>query len=418
MSHDDLLVMRIESQEAPVKRRRLVAPEVRVLYWSALGNDSNLQEVAMRTATIALLVLAIAVLAPAPSVAQTRTAKTLDVYVIDVEGGNSTLFVSPSGESLLIDTGNAGAAAPRDAGRIVDAIKDAGLRRIDYLITTHWHGDHFGGMAELAAKVPIREFIDHGPNVQPGELADTFLQKTYPRLYANARHIVVKPGEKIPIAGLDVRVVTSAGQVLQTPLHGAGKPNPYCANLKPGDNNAEDPQSVGVYMTFGKFRTIHLGDLTKNKEFELMCPINRIGAVDVLLGLHHGQASSNSEVLVYALHPRVAIMNNGTRKGGEPEVMKTVHSSPGLEDLWQLHFSLLSGQEYTVPGMFIANTIDEQQPTIPVAPTPAPQPGPGAPPAPVHNGKAYWIKLSARQDGSFTVTNARNGFSKTYQAAR
>jgi hypothetical protein len=161
-----------------------------------------------------------------------------------------------------------------------------------------------------------------------------------------------------------------------------------------------------------------LGDLTKNKEFELMCPTNRLGTVDVLLGLHHGQASSNSEVMVHALHPRVAIMNDGTRKGGEPDVMKTVHSSPGLEDLWQLHFSTLSGQEYTVPGMFIANTIDDQQPTIPIAPTPAPQPGPGATPAPVHNGTAYWIKLSAQVDGSFTVTNARNGFSKTYKGGR
>jgi hypothetical protein len=160
-------------------------------------------------------------------------------------------------------------------------------------------------------------------------------------------------------------------------------PNPYCANFKPGENNAEDPQSVGVYVTFGKFRTIHLGDLTKNKEFELMCPTNRIGTVDVLLGLHHGQASSNSEVLVDAVHPRVAIMNNGTRKGGEPEVMKTVHSSPGLEDLWQLHFSVLSGQEYTVPGMFIANTIDEPQSALPIAPVAAPPPGPGAPPPPV-----------------------------------
>jgi len=137
--------------------------------------------------------------------------------------------------------------------------------------------------------------------------------------------------------------------------------------------------------------------------------------VDVLLGLHHGQASSNSQVLVHALHPRVAIMNDGTRKGGEPEVMKTMHSSPGLEDLWQLHFSVLSGQEYTVPGMFIANTVDEAPAAMPIAPTPAPQPGPGAPAAPLHNGKAYWIKLSAQQDGSFTVTNARNGFSKTYK---
>jgi competence protein ComEC len=370
----------------------------------------------MHRATVLLWVLAIAMLVSTPSMAQTRTSSTLDIYVIDVEGGNATLFVAPSHESLLIDTGNAGAAAARDAGRIMEAIEDAGLQQIDHLITTHWHGDHFGGMAELASRVAIREFIDHGPNVQPGEAADTFLQKTYPQLYAKAKHTVVKAGDKISMAGIDVRVVTSAGETIQTPLPGAGMPNPYCAHFKAGENNAEDPQSVGVYVTFGKFRTVHLGDLTKNKEFELMCPNNRVGVVDVLLGLHHGQASSNSQVLVHALHPRVAIMNNGTRKGGEPEVMKTVHSSPGLEDLWQLHFSLLSGQEYTVPGMFIANTIDDQQPTMPIAPMPAPQPGPGAPPAPVHNGKAYWIKLSAQQDGSFTVTNARNGFSKTYGA--
>lgn len=365
----------------------------------------------MRTA---LAVLVVALFASALSMAQTQTARTLDVYTIDVEGGNATLFVTPSRESLLIDTGNAGAAAVRDAGRIMDAIKDSGVRQIDHLITTHWHGDHFGGMAELASRVPIREFIDHGPNVQPGEAADALLQKTYPQLYAKAKHTVVKAGDTIAMASLDVRVVTSAGEVIKAPLPGAGMPNPYCANFKSGDNNAEDPQSVGIYATFGKFRTIHLGDLTKNKEFELMCPNNRIGAVDVLLGLHHGVATSNSETLVHALHPRVAIMNNGTRKGGEPEVMKTLHTSPGLEDLWQLHFSLLSGQEYTVPGMFIANTVDDQQSTMPITPIPAPQPGPSVLPAPVHNGTAYWIKLSAQRDGSFTVTNARNGFSKRY----
>jgi competence protein ComEC len=370
----------------------------------------------MHRAIALISILAFAMLACGVACAQPQTARSLEVYVIDVEGGNATLFVSPGRESLLIDTGNAGAAAPRDAGRIVDAIKDAGLQQIDHLIITHWHGDHFGGLAELAGKVPIREFIDHGPNVQPGELADTFLEKTYPKLYANAKHTVAKPGDKIALAGLDVRVVASAGETIKTPLPGAGKPNPYCASFKPGESNAEDPQSVGIYMTYGKFRTIHLGDLTKNKEFELMCPNNRIGTVDVLLGLHHGQASSNSEVMVHALHPRVAIMNDGTRKGGEPEVMKTVHSSPGLEDLWQLHFSVLSGQEYTVPGMFIANTIDEQPTALPIAPIPAPQPGPGAPPPPAHNGTAYWIKLTARQDGSFTVLNARNGFSKTYKA--
>src|SRR5437667_59874 len=360
----------------------------------------------MRAALVLLLVFAVAGFA---------AAKTLDIYVIDVEGGNATLFVSPSGESLLIDTGNIGAGAPRDAGRIIAAMKDAGVQQIDHLITTHWHGDHFGGMAELASKVTIREFIDHGPNVQPGQAADDFLEKTYPVLLAKAKHTVVKPGDKISIAGIDARVVSSAGAIIKAPLPGAGARNPYCANFKPGENNAEDPQSVGTYVTFGQFRTAHLGDLTKNKEFELMCPNNRLGTVDVLLGLHHGVDTSNSDVLVHALHPRVAIMNNGTRKGGQPEVMKTLHSSSGLEEVWQMHFSQLSGQEYTVPGMFIANLFDEPLAAMPVAPVSAPQPGPNAPPAPVHNGTAYWIKVSAQADGSFTVTNARNGFSKTYR---
>src|SRR5256885_4232883 len=155
------------------------------------------KEVTMRKWIVMFLVLSCTVFA---------ASKNLEIYVIDVEGGNATLFVSPSGESLLIDTGNAGAAAPRDAGRIVAAIKDAGLQQIDHLIVTHWHGDHFGGLAALAPQIPIREFIDHGPNVQPGEPADTFLQKTYPQLYANAKHTVVKPGDKISMAGMNVRV--------------------------------------------------------------------------------------------------------------------------------------------------------------------------------------------------------------------
>jgi len=363
----------------------------------------------MRTAIVMMLFVALTAFG---------ASKTLDIYIVDVEGGNATLFVSPTGESLLIDTGNAGAQAPRDAARIIAAMKDAGLQQIDHLIITHWHGDHFGGLAELASKVSIKEFIDHGPNVQPGQLADDFLQKTYPGIIAKGKHTVAKPGDKIAIAGFDARIVTSAGQFIKTPLAGAGARNPYCANFKAGENNAEDPMSVGTYVTFGKFRTAHLGDLTKNKEFELMCPVNRLGTVDLLLGLHHGQATSNSEVIVHALRPRVGVMNNGTRKGGEPETMKVVHSSPGLEDLWQIHFSQLSGQEYTVPGMFIANTIDEAQAALPVAPIPAPQPGPNAPPAPAHNGTAYWIKISAEQDGTFTVTNSRNGFSKTYHKIR
>ena len=367
---------------------------------------------------IILLVLSL-VFFSASVIAQTRTPRTtLDIYVIDVEGGNSVLFVTPAGESVLIDTGNVPPGAVRDAERIMAAVRDAGITQIDHLIITHWHGDHFGGLTELASRIPIKQFIDHGANAQPTPQTDEFLQKTYPALYAKATHTIVKAGDKIPVAGLDWRVVASAGEVLKSPLPGAGKSNPYCANFKPGENNPEDPQSVASYIRFGKFSTVHLGDLTKNKEFELMCPNNRIGTVDLLLGLHHGQASSNSEVLVHALRPRVAIMNDGTRKGGEPEVMQTVHSSPGLEDLWEMHFSLLSGQEYTVPGMFIANLVDDPQPNMPITPITAPAPGPGAPPPPQHNGTAYWIKVSAQSDGTFTVTNTRNGFSKTYRRGR
>jgi competence protein ComEC len=369
----------------------------------------------MLLAAIAGLAALLAQAEPDRAVAQTRT--TLDIYVIDVEGGNATLLVAPSGESLLIDTGNvAPEAAIRDAERILAATQDARLTQIDHLIVTHWHGDHFGGLAELAKRIPIRHFIDHGANVQPAPAADDFLAKVYPELYAKARHTVVKPGDKIAVAGLEVRVVTAAGETIKAALPGAGAPNPYCASFKPGDNNAEDPMSVGVHVRFGKFRTVHLGDLTRNKEFELMCPNNRIGAIDLLLGLHHGQATSNSEVLVHATHPRVAIMNNGTRKGGEPETMRVVHTSPGLEDLWQMHFSQLSGQEYTVPSIFIANMQDDPLSAMPVAPVSAPTPGPGAPPPPAHNGPAYWIKVSAQTDGTFTVTNTRNSFSKTYRA--
>jgi beta-lactamase superfamily II metal-dependent hydrolase len=342
--------------------------------------------------------------------AQTRA--TLDIYLIDVEGGNATLFVAPSGESLLNDTGNGGAAATRDTDRIMAAVNDAGLKRIDHLVTTHYHGDHFGAMETLAGRIPIGNYIDHGPNVQPNAAADAFLQKVYPQLYAKSRHTVVKPGDRIAMKGLDVRVVTSAGQPLASPLSGAGKANPYCAAYKPKDPDAtENAQSVGTHFTHGRFKAVHLGDLTWNKEFDLMCPSNRLGTVDLFVVSHHGQAVSNAEVLVHALEPRVAILNNGTRKGGQPDGMRVLFSSPRLEDLWQLHFSQLSGQEYTVPGLFIANLVDDQPAAMPIA---AVTPGPGSGPAPVHNGPAYWIKVAARDDGSFTVTNARNGFSKAY----
>ncbi len=340
----------------------------------------------------------------------------MEIYAVDVEGGKATLIVSPSGESLLIDTGNIGEGAQRDSARIMSAIKDAGLQQIDHLITTHWHRDHIGAMALLAGQIPIREFIDHGPNVQPDAVVDAFLL-TYPKLYAKSKHTVVKPGNKIPVAGLDVLVVTSAGEAMTTPLPGTGMPNPYCAAFKRQRlDNSENAQSIGIHIAFGAFRVVDLGDLSANKEFDLMCPNNPFGTVDLFMVSHHGQPRANFEVLVHAIEPRVAIMNNGTRKGGQPRVMNVIHTAPGIEDLWQLHFSLLSGQEYTVPGLFIANLTDKPQPLMPLAPMPTPPRGEALPPNAVHNGTAHWIKVSAQEDGAFVVTNTRNGFSKTYRA--
>jgi len=348
------------------------------------------------------------------ALALTQPPKTLDIYTIDVEGGKATLVVSPSGESILIDTGNIGEGAERDAMRIMAAIEDAGLHEINHLITTHWHRDHIGAMALLANQIPIREFIDHGANVQPDPKVDAF-QRRYPGLFAHARHTVVKAGDSISVGGLDLVVVTSAGKAITKPLSGGGTPNPYCATFNPQrEDHTENAQSIGVHIAFGKFRVLDLGDLSANKEFELMCPNNPIGAVDLFMVSHHGQPSSNFEVLVHAIKPRVAIMNNGTRKGGQPRVMEVIHTAPALEDLWQLHFSLLSGQKYTVPGIFIANGVDEVQQAMPLEPIPTPPRGTPLPPSAVHNGAAYWIKVSAHQDGSFAVTNSRNNFSKTY----
>ena len=361
------------------------------------------------------LCIVLALMLPGVASSQTRgTQTTLDIYVVDVEGGNAVLFVAPSGESVLIDSGNAGAGAVRDAERIVAAAKDAGLTKIDHLITTHYHGDHIGGLAELAARIPIMEFIDHGPNVQANPTTDAFLQGGYRELYSKTKHTIAKPGDTIAVKGLDWRVATSAAQVVQTPLQGRAVPNPYCAKFTPQTGNmTEDDQSLGSVITFGKFRTIHLGDLTLNRQFDLMCPNNRIGTVDLLIAARHGNV--NAELLTHAINPRVIVTNNGTRKGAQPEAMKIFFSSPRVEDVWQIHFSQLAGQEYTVPGMFIANGFDQPLESMPVAPFAAPPQGQQAPPAPEHNGRAYYLKISAQQDGTFSVTNTRNGFSKTYR---
>jgi beta-lactamase superfamily II metal-dependent hydrolase len=316
-----------------------------------------------------------------------RAAGSLDVYFIDTEGGQSTLFVSPSGQTMLVDTGNLSPTG-RDPGRIAAVAKVAGVKRIDYLLITHYHSDHVGGVPELARLLPITNFVDHGPCVETSPMMES-LYHDYLQVRDKGNHILAKPGDRIPIAGIDVQVLTSAGQEISSPLPGAGAPNPVCATTQlrevdPGEN----AQSVGTLITYGKFRIIDLGDLTWNKEMQLACPVNKIGTVDVYLSTHHGLSLSNCPAIVHALRPRVAIVNNGQTKGGAPEALRTIRSSPGIEDVWQLHYSKNATQEENAPAPFIVN-IDQDLP-------------------------ASWIELAAHDDGQFTVTNSRNGKTKMY----
>ena len=336
--------------------------------------------------------------------AQTR-GKTLDIYVIDVEGGEATLFVSPSGQTMLVDTGYPGFEG-RDADRIAVVAKQAGVQQIDYLVVTHFHGDHMGGAAQLAARLPIRRFLDHGTTVDQGEQAVRSF-RAYADVRSKGSHTELRPGDTVPIEGMDVRVIASGGSVLRDPLPGGGQQNPPCATYKlqgseitsrAGD--AEDSRSVSLFISFGQFQTVIMGDLTWNKEFDLMCPRGKLGQIDAYLVSHHGSDTSGSEALVHMLRPRVGIMNNGPRKGGAVQTFEILRRSPGFEDLWQNHYSIAGGSQHNMPEQFIAN-LDNGASATPDAP-------------PVHMGPANWIKLSAENDGSFTVTNSRTGQMKSY----
>ena len=359
-------------------------------------------KLAKTTAAAALLTLATAL------ILQAQRPATLDIYVVDVDGGEATLFVSPSGESLLVDAGWPGFEG-RDANRIAAAATQAGVKQIDYLVVTHFHADHMGGVAQLAGNLPIKHFIDHGPDAQTGDRAAAAF-RPYADLRA-ANHVAAVPGAKIPIGGITAQIIASNGVVLATPLAGAGGPNPLCAGFTlqetvPGQEatRAEDARSVSTAITFGRFRTVIMGDLGWNLERDLMCPNNKLGTVDLYLVSHHGSETSGSEALVYALHPRAAVMNNGAAKGGAPQTFQILRKSPGLEDLWQNHYSIAAG-DANRPENFIANLEPR---------TLSAQSANGQPAAPNHMGPANWIKVSASEDGSFTIANSRNGFTKRY----
>jgi beta-lactamase superfamily II metal-dependent hydrolase len=322
----------------------------------------------------------------------TRAQKNSDlkIYFVDVEGGQSTLFVSPSGESLLIDTGFPGA---RDADRIATVAKQASLTEITYLLITHYHGDHVGGVPELATRIPIRTFIDHGPIMEqtlnvPASFA------AYAPVREKGEHIIAKPGDKLPIKGIDVQVISAAQQVITKPLKGGGADNSLCSEFQPKDESkdillaGENAASVGSVISLDKFRMVDFGDLTWNHEHDLACPKNLIGTVDLYLTTHHGQDISGLPMLVYAMKPRAIIMNNGAKKGGAVATFEIIHHMPMPADLWQLHFAT-GAAENNSPEKFIAN-MDETT--------------------------SNFIQVTAKSDGSFRVTNSRNGYSQEYPA--
>jgi beta-lactamase superfamily II metal-dependent hydrolase len=324
---------------------------------------------------------------PQPASAQApATEKHLLIYSIDVEGGQSTLLVAQSGASLLIDTGWP-TADGRDAQRIQAAMLDAGITRIDHLLVTHFHHDHVGGLPELVKRVPIGEFIDHGPNREDSQITrDDYA--AYLKVIEGKPRRIVHPGNAIDLPGLTTIVLTADGEHIASIPGIKPVTNPYCAaEPKWPVDDSENARSTGLLVTFGKFRFIDLADLTKAKEFALICPVNPIGTVDLYLSAHHGLDQSNSRAIVDALHPRVAIMNNGTRKGGSPVAWQTIHDSPGLKELWQLHTAEAAGS-LNSPDALIANLKGGADGT--------------------------YLKVVANADGSFTVINPRNKSSVAY----
>jgi len=347
---------------------------------------SNRTRRATVTAILTLFFFAVALAAPPAA------KNPLQIYFIDVEGGQSTLFVTPAGQSLLIDTGWPG-FDNRDASRIVAAAKDAGISKIDFVLLTHYHRDHTGGVPQLAGRFPIGAFLDHGPNREPAE-ATAQIWQAYLKTVAD-KHLtrtVEKPGDSLPLRGVETEVISADGVVIANPLPGAGAANPACNSApQPPADASENARSLGTLFTFGKLRILDLGDLTSDKEMLLMCPVNKLGPVDIYIVSHHGSLTSNSTLFLNGIAPRVAIMDNGETKGGAPSSWDAVKNSPRLEDLWQLHFSKEGAAAHNTPDSFIANLAGTD---------------PG-----------NYLKLSAWPDGHFAIFNSRTRSTKRYAAA-
>lgn len=283
--------------------------------------------------------------------------RTLDIYFIDVEGGAATLIVTPSGESILVDSGF---PEDRDASRILAVARMAGLRQIDHYITTHWHRDHVGGIPLVARMMPIKNFYDHGlPAALAVDVTPGLLER-YRQISEN-KSVTLKPGDEIPfrssktVMPVSVRVMAANAFVVGEQ---AGSPQikPCGADFKPIPADITDnANSIGFVLSFGDFQFFDGGDLTWNVENKLVCPGNLIGAVDVFQVNHHGAANSNNPALVRALNPQVAVIDNGPRKGAEAATYATLMSLPDLKAVYQLHRNVSTTDKDNAPADYIAN---------------------------------------------------------------
>lgn len=319
--------------------------------------------------------------------AQTRN---LEIYWTDVEGGASTLIVTPAGQSLLVDAGWAG---DRDPQRILQTAKAAGVSKIDILITTHYHADHVGGTPALAKLIPIEKFYDHGESIDASTPAGGQLYDAY-KAAADGKRVTAKPGDKLPLRGVDVTVVSADGRVIGKPINGGGT-NALCADAKQKDaDKTENSRSVGFLLAYGKFKFLDLGDLTWDKEMMLACPVNQLGTVTLFQASHHGftNGQSGAPALVWAVKPQVVIVNDGARKGFVADSYDEMTKIPGVEGIWQVHRSLLSDAAHNTSEEMTANLEEGDA------------------------DRALGIKVSVAKDGTFTVTNLRNNFSKTYMS--
>jgi competence protein ComEC len=293
-----------------------------------------------------------------------ESARGLDIWFVDTEGGAATLLITPAGESVLIDCGNPGT---RDAGRIHEAATRAGLKAIDHLVITHWHTDHYGGVARLSQLLPIHHYYNRGI---PETLAED--PKNFPLLIqaykeaSKGKYTVLKPGDEIPLkqkAGaptLRLLCLCSAGEVL--PDKPGAPANPIAQEHKPQPvDKTDNALSLGFLLSYGDFRFLDLGDLTWNIEYKLVHPSDKIGPVDVYQSTHHGLEISNNPVVIKTVRPRVAIFNNGARKGSHPSVTSTLRRIPDVQAIYQVHRNVLVGAQENTDPDFIANPDEKCQ---------------------------------------------------------